>query len=57
MPTIKNWTAKRSGAALTIEGVDKGGKPVKVVNVASIKARADGAPVATDFAGKEYALA
>lgn len=43
---LTGWTAKRVGAAITIDGKDSAGFPVKLTNVAEIKS-ADPHPFAT----------
>lgn len=57
---IRNWTAKRAGGRITINGMDEGGAPLKVVGVDYIKP--DGpvqAPyiVAVDKDGNRWRLA
>lgn len=69
MIRLINWTAKRAGGRITVNGIDAGTmKPFKVVGVDMIEAglvssdgaRADGSrlhPVATDKDGTQYELA
>lgn len=60
--TIINWTARRAGGRITINGVNKAtGEPIKIVGVDQIKAgKIDEGlrlpPVATDKNGVEYDL-
>lgn len=56
MRKLRNWTAKRAGGRITIDGVDGDtGAPVKVVGVENIKPGED-RPIATDKDGNEYGL-
>lgn len=55
MQMIFGWSAKRSGATLTVKGRDAANLPIKITDVVSIDASA--APViATTGNGAEYAL-
>jgi hypothetical protein len=55
---IKNWTARRSGAAITVTGVDaEDGTPVALGGIARIEAGAAfGPPVAVDLHGQRFEL-
>lgn len=53
--TLKDWTARRSGDAMTVDAFDLKGSPVRVVGVAKLEATAHGA-TATDKAGRTYFL-
>lgn len=50
MQRITNWTARRTGAGMTITGKDADGSPVKLTRVSSIDAGAAGV-VATQTNG------
>lgn len=55
MQTLKNWTAKRSGAGLTIDGVcNATGQPVKVTNIVEIVATHE--MIAEHESGMRYRL-
>lgn len=45
MDKIANWEVTRSGALMTVNGIDANGRPAKVTNVARIK-RTEGGTVA-----------
>jgi uncharacterized NAD-dependent epimerase/dehydratase family protein len=54
--TLTDWTARRSGAAISIVGTDRRtGKSYKATGVRSIEPKA-GKVVATDDAGNELTL-
>ncbi len=53
---IKNWKAYRSGASLTIEGVDTDGRTKKITHVREITPAPNGGVVAATFEGDEYRL-
>lgn len=55
MRIIHDWKASRSGAAITITGVDLDGDPVRVTGIISIEAGTVW-PMATDLDGAEYEL-
>jgi hypothetical protein len=63
MIKLVNWTAKRAGGRITINGVDDAtGKPHKVVGVDMIEAGnlhpgLQDNPIATDRYGSKYELA
>lgn len=63
MQTLINWSAKRAGGRITINGFDKKtGGAVKLVGVDTIAARprrgkVPWAPVATHKSGERYVLA
>lgn len=55
MHKIFGWSAKRSGATITIKGRGEDNKPIKITDVVLIEA--NGAPiVATTGTGSSYAL-
>lgn len=54
MDTLKNWSARRSGGRITINGSRHGGT-LKVPNVDTIVCR-DGKVIATDKDGATYQL-
>lgn len=55
--TIKDWTASRSGAALTVYGKDMGGVSVRVPNVARVEVDpVRGEAVAITKEGERYHL-
>lgn len=41
MESIHNWSVKRSGASMTIDGIDGNGRPVKITGVSSVKTVSD----------------
>jgi len=49
-PTLKDWTAKRSGASQTVDGFNGDGKPIKITDVARVK-RTAGRTFALDARG------
>lgn len=56
MSDIRNWTIARSGASLTIEGVDSAtGEPVKITRVTRVSA-GHPFPTATDQRGQTHTL-
>lgn len=55
MKQIKEWTAKRAGDSITVEGKDPDGKSVKLTGVATIDA-AQGTVRAIDKDGKATQL-
>lgn len=68
MKKLINWTAKRAGGRITINGIDAGNmKPLKIVGVDMIEAgltaltkdqtQIVGHPIATDMNGEQYILA
>ena len=52
---LLHWTARRSGAAMTITGRSERGGEVKIANVETIGA-AGGQVIATDKDGEQYVL-
>lgn len=56
---IINWTVRRSGATMTIDGTDKNAaEAIKITGVASIECPEEGArALATTEDGTEYELA
>lgn len=54
---LTSWTAKRAGAAITIEGVDAHMNPHKLVGVAGIVRHAGAAAIVTDRDGRQFELA
>lgn len=42
MQTVKDWSARRSGATMTIIGLDEHGAATTVIGVEQIEAREDG---------------
>lgn len=58
MTKLTDWTAKRAGGRITINGTDaKTGEPRKVVGVDTITAaKAGKSPVAVDKDGARYEL-
>ncbi|WP_309628772.1 hypothetical protein [Brevundimonas sp.] len=55
METLKNWSARRSGGRITINGLDETGHPEKVPNVDTIVIDA-GEIIATDKNGEKWRL-
>ena len=49
-PVLKDWTARRSGAAQTVDGFGADGEPVKITDVHRVK-RAGGKTFALDARG------
>lgn len=58
MQKIINWTAKRAGGRITINGVDQAtGRPTKIVGIEEIQsANMDDFPTAIRFDGTQYKL-
>lgn len=61
MDALKNWSARRSGGRITINGTDETGRPVKIPNVDTIQLikgglRAEASIVAVDKTGKHFEL-
>lgn len=56
MKQLKNWTARRAGGRITINGVDaQTGNPIKVVGVDTIEAGSP-FPIATHKDGEKFEL-
>lgn len=60
MTSLKNWTAKRSGAAITVDGITSGGIAQKVSDIRLIRpsqdARFPGTLEAITKGGQTYIL-
>lgn len=54
-PSLRNWSAKRSGDCITITGASEQGNPVKISEVVSIEIDPEG-PFAILKNGKTYRL-
>lgn len=57
MKRLTLWSARRVGAAITIDATDVKGKPVKVTGIDRIVGRLGMNPVATGKDGSRYELA
>lgn len=55
MTRIKDWKARRAGAAITITGRTEDGKPIKLTGVESIEAGIP-SPIASDARGECFEL-
>ncbi len=53
-PRIFNWSLKRSGAAMTLEGKDAAGRPFRAAGIHCVKAGVP--PIAVDQAGRQFGL-
>jgi hypothetical protein len=59
MHILKNWTARRAGARITVNGDEADGKPSKIVGVDLIEAQSAGfpsGPLPRDLQGVEFLL-